>query len=160
LTKPRQAIAMLERAFDAGVPFAWVTADEAYGQVKYLRVWLEERDAAHVLATKGNDTVITGTGGDGRVDELIAAPPAKAWRCLSVGAGAHGLREYDWARVPIRIGWRAGRGHWLLARRRISDSELAYYVCYGRRRARLADLARSPDHALAIKGEPAQPNRS
>jgi hypothetical protein len=26
---------------DAGAPFAWVTADEAYGQAKYLRVWLE-----------------------------------------------------------------------------------------------------------------------
>ncbi len=25
-TKPRQAMAMLGRAFDAGVPFAWVTA--------------------------------------------------------------------------------------------------------------------------------------
>jgi SRSO17 transposase len=42
-TKPRQGMAMLERAMDAGVPFSWVTADEAYGQVKYLRVWLEER---------------------------------------------------------------------------------------------------------------------
>jgi SRSO17 transposase len=37
-TKPRQAMAMLARAFEAGVPFAWVTADEAYGQVKYLRL--------------------------------------------------------------------------------------------------------------------------
>src|SRR4051794_17465690 len=49
-TKPRQAMAMLARAFSAGVPFSWITADEAYGQVKYLRVWLEEHDAAHVLA--------------------------------------------------------------------------------------------------------------
>jgi SRSO17 transposase len=50
-TKPRQAMAMLARAIDAGVPFSWVTADEAYGQVKYLRVWLEAHDAAYVLAT-------------------------------------------------------------------------------------------------------------
>ncbi len=40
-TKPRQAQAMIERALAAGVPFRWLTADEAYGQVKYLRVWLE-----------------------------------------------------------------------------------------------------------------------
>src|SRR5689334_19746370 len=40
-TKPRQAMAMLARAFAAKVPFAWITADEAYGQVKYLRLWLE-----------------------------------------------------------------------------------------------------------------------
>jgi SRSO17 transposase len=37
-TKPRQAMAMLQRAITAGVPFGWVTADEASGQVTYLRV--------------------------------------------------------------------------------------------------------------------------
>src|SRR2546421_150801 len=58
-TKPRQAMAMLARAFAAGVPFAWITADEAYGQVKYLRSWLEDHDAAYVLATKVNDLLIT-----------------------------------------------------------------------------------------------------
>jgi SRSO17 transposase len=142
VTKPRQAMAMLARAFAAGVPFAWITADEAYGQVKYLRVWLEERDAAHVLATKRNDTLITITGGQARADDLIAALPSRAWRRISAGAGAHGPREYDWARIPIRIGWARGRGHWLLARRSISDpTQIAYYVCYGPRRSSLADLA-------------------
>ena len=43
LTKPRVGMGMLERA--AGVSFSWMTADEAYGQVKYLRVWLEQYDA-------------------------------------------------------------------------------------------------------------------
>jgi SRSO17 transposase len=141
-TKPRQGMAMLERAIAAGVPFAWVTADEAYGQVKYLRVWLEQHNAAYVLATKCNDTLITTDARQRRADELIAALPAQAWRRLSVGAGAHGPRDYDWARVPIRIAWRAGRGHWLLARRKISDpTEIAYYVCYGPRRSTLLDLA-------------------
>jgi len=141
-TKPRQAMAMLARAFDAGVPFGWVTADEAYGQVKYLRVWLEEHDAAHVVSTKINDTLITTAGREARADALIAALPTRAWRRLSAGAGAHGPREYDWARLPIRIGWRAGRGHWLLARRSITKpTEIAYYVCYGPRRSGLHDLA-------------------
>jgi SRSO17 transposase len=141
-TKPRHAMAMLARAFAAEVPFAWVTADEAYGQVKYLRVWLEDQDAAYVLATKVNDILTTTDGAEGRADELIEQLPARAWRRLSVGAGAHGPREYDWARIPIGTGWRAGRGHWLLARRSLSDpSEIAYYVCYGPRRSSLLDLA-------------------
>src|SRR5919197_2120335 len=141
-TKPRQLMAMLARAFAAGVPFAWVTADEAYGQAKYLRVWLEDHDAGHVLALKCNDTLATVEGAERRADELIAELPARAWRRLSVGAGAHGPRVYDWARIPIRTHWRPGRGHWLLARRSISDpSEIAYYVCYGPRRATLVDLA-------------------
>jgi SRSO17 transposase len=141
-TKPRQLMAMLARAFAAGVPFAWVTADEAYGQVKYLRVWLEEHDAAHVLALRCCDPLRSVEGAERRADDLIAELPTRAWRRLSVGAGAHGPREYDWARIPIRTGWRPGRGHWLLARRSISDpSEIAYYVCYGPRRATLVDLA-------------------
>jgi SRSO17 transposase len=141
-TKPRQAMAMIARAIEAGVPFRWFTADEAYGQVKYLRVWLEERDVFHVVATKCNDTLITASAGEERADELIAALPARAWRRLSAGAGAHGPREYDWARIPVRIAWRPGRGHWLLARRSISGpAKIAYYVCYGPRRSTLVDLA-------------------
>ncbi|WP_445183417.1 IS701 family transposase [Pseudonocardia sp. Cha107L01] len=145
-TKPRQAMAMLQRAFAAGVPFGWVTADEAYGQVKYLRVWLEQHDAPYVLATKCNDTLITRDAGQRRAEELIRELPARAWRRLSVGAGAHGPRDYDWARVSIRISWVPGRGHWLLARRKITEpgqapGEIAYYVCFGPRRSTLVDLA-------------------
>ncbi len=92
-TKPRQAMAMLARAFAAKVPFAWITADEAYGQVKYLRAWLEECDAAYVLATKVNDLLSTTGGGEARADELVEQLPARSWRRLSVGAGAHGPRE-------------------------------------------------------------------
>ena len=33
------------------MPFSGLTADEAYGQVKYLRVWLQQRDVSYVLAT-------------------------------------------------------------------------------------------------------------
>ncbi len=141
-TKPRQAMAMLARALEAGVPFRWFTADEAYGQVKYLRVWLEQHDVAHVMATRRNDTLIATECGEDRADTLIAGLPARAWQRLSVGAGAHGPREYDWARLPIRIEWMPGRGHWVLARRSISDPEqIAYYVCYGPRRSTLTDLA-------------------
>lgn len=140
-TKPRQFLAMLARAVDAGVPFSWVTADEAYGQVKYVRVWLEEHDTAHVLATKVNDLLVTCEAGQARADDLVAALPERAWRRISADAGAHGPCDYHWARVPIRIAWRPGRGHWLLARRSINDpTEIAYYVCYGPRRSSLVDL--------------------
>lgn len=142
-TKIEHFRAMLQRALDAKVPFAWVTADEAYGQVKTLRFWLEERRVAHVPATKVNDTVITTGGADARVDQLIAALPRQAWKRLSAGPGAHGQRIYDWARVPIRIYRENGFGHWVLARRSVSDpTEIAHYVCYGPADTRLTDLAR------------------
>jgi SRSO17 transposase len=143
-TKPQLAQALVQRIIDARLPFAWVTADEVYGQVKYLRVWLEERDIAYVLATRRDDDVVTTADWHyARAHELVAGLPARSWRRLSVGAGAHGPRVYDWARVPIRIGWRPGRGHWLLVRRSVADpGEVAYYVCFGPRRAGLVDLAR------------------
>ena len=92
-TKPRLAQAMLERAMDAGVPFAWFTADEVYGQAKYLRRWLEERDVAYVVAIRCSDTFPV-SGAEQRADALIAALAARAWQRLSAGRGAHGPREY------------------------------------------------------------------
>jgi SRSO17 transposase len=141
-TKPQLAQAMLARAVEAGVPFAWFTADEVYGQAPYLRDWLEDRDVFYVLAIKCRDT-LAALEGPQRADALIAALPARAWQRLSAGAGAHGPREYDWARIPVRTSaWRPGRGHWLLARRSLKDpGDIAYYACYGPRRSRLADLA-------------------
>ena len=71
-TKPRQAKAMISRAIEAGVPFAWFTADEVYGQAKYLQDWLEEKDVFHVLAIRRRDTLTT-PAGEQRADALIAA---------------------------------------------------------------------------------------
>jgi integrase len=49
-TKPQLARRMIERAVSARVPFAWVAADEAYGDNGPLRTWLEQQHIAHVLA--------------------------------------------------------------------------------------------------------------
>jgi hypothetical protein len=89
--------------------------DEAYGQSKSLRVWLEGHDQPYVAATRRDDDMITTSMGTARADDLIAALPGRAWSRISAGPGAHGPREYDWARVPVRTCWRPGRGHWLLA---------------------------------------------
>src|SRR5436305_4795713 len=91
-TKPRQAITMLERVLAAGVPFAWFTADEAYGQAGYLRDWHEDRDVFYVMATRCDQQVTTRADRSARPDELVGEFAATAWQRLSVGAGAHGPR--------------------------------------------------------------------
>lgn len=140
-TKARQAMRMLARALDAGVPFAWFTADEVYGQAKYLRAWLEEQGVSYVMAIRRTDTFPTAAG-EQHAEALIADLPARSWQRLSAGAGAHGPREYHWARIRIEAGAAPGRSHWLLARRSLRDpEEIAYYACYGSSRARLVDLA-------------------
>jgi SRSO17 transposase len=141
-TKPRQMIAMLERTLAAKVPFAWFTADEAYGQAGYLRDWCEDHDVSYVLATRCDQQVSTRADRVARADDLVAEFGDRTWQRLSVGAGAHGPREYDWARRQIEGTWATGRGHWLLARRSISSpTEIAYYLCYGPASSRLVDLA-------------------
>src|SRR5580693_114020 len=61
-TKPRQAQAMIARAVAAGVPFAWFTADEAYGQARWLQAWLEDQDIFYVMAIRCSDTLTTPEG--------------------------------------------------------------------------------------------------
>ena len=132
---------MLARTLQAGVPFAWFTADEVYGQAKWLQAWLEEHDVCYVMAIRRSDTLTTAVG-ERRADALIAAASPRSWQKISAGAGARGPREYHWARIPVRPGWRPGRGYWLLARRSLTDpGEISYYACYGPRRCSTADLA-------------------
>src|SRR3712207_5481248 len=135
-TKPELARRMLTRALAAGVPAGWLTADEIYGQDKRLRVWCEQHGLPYVLATRSNDTVATVDWRQRRVRTLVGELPETAWARCSAGAGAHGLRLYDWARVELLAGFDPSWARWVLARRPIptgSDepAELAYYVCAG-----------------------------
>jgi SRSO17 transposase len=89
---------MLERAMDAGVPAAWVTADEVYGGSPTLRQWLEGRGVSYVLAVKCTEPLVI-SGPDGPVrataERLAAAVPAEQWVTASAGQGAKGRRLYD-----------------------------------------------------------------
>ena len=150
-TKPQQARTMIERAVAAKVPFAWFTADEAYGQNPGLRGWLEEQDIAYVMATRSDDEVPAGLHTDRPVKDMIGVMRAGAWKRLSCGDGAHGPRVYDWAWTPIRTTFPRDRRGWVLARRSISTGEIAYYRCFGRRGTRLRDLVRVAGARWAIE---------
>ena len=138
-TKPRQAQVMISRAIEASVPFSWFTADEVYGQAKYLQAWLEDQDVFYVMAIRRSDTLAT-PAGEQRADALIAAAPAGPGSG-SGGCRAHGLGVH-WARIPVRAGGRPGRGHWLLARRSLpGPTESLFTPATGSRRSSTADLA-------------------
>ena len=142
-TKPAQAQALLERALDAGVPAAWVTADSIYGDVKYLRVWLEARPIGYVLAVSGKDTVWEAGWRQRRSSTLLAEPPTEGWERLSAGEGAKGPRWYDWLRLPLAAPLVAGWRRWVLLRRSVADpTEVTAYVCFGPAETTLADLVR------------------
>lgn len=99
-TKPQLAPAMLQRAQQAGVPFAGVTADCVYGADPALRQWLEAAQLPDVLAVR-SDTSLAAPHPSGtwreRVQQPVGRVPARDWQRLSAGAGAKGPRTYDWA---------------------------------------------------------------
>jgi len=151
-TKPELAQPMVERALAARIPFAWFTADEAYGQVGRLRLWLEEQNIAHVLAVPKSQMVISMDLRQRRARAVIADVEPTAWQRLSCGDGAHGQRIYDWAAVDIRPLRRPDVGHWLLARRSVSDpNDIAYYICFGPAGTDLRELVRVAGSRWAIE---------
>jgi SRSO17 transposase len=133
-TKPQLLRLMIERAAAAGIPFRWVTADEAYGDNGPLREFLEQEGIAYVLAVARDHLVATPTG-PRRADILAAAG---TWHRVSGGNGAKGRRWYDWALFAT-----TRPEICLLVRRSLTrPSELAFYLCHTPQPAPLAVLVK------------------
>ena len=150
-TKPALARQVLARAFAAGVPAAWVTGDEIYGDDTDLRRWLDVEGHSYVLAVSASHS-IWHDGTPERADALVATLPAAAWMRWSAGEGSQGERLYDWVglRLPFRTA--AGQAQWLLARRSLSDpTELAYYRASGPAQTALATLVQVAGQRWAIE---------
>ena len=154
-TKPALARAMLARAFQAGVPAAWVTGDEVYGRDRRLRLWLEEQGHPFVLAVATNEPLWAATDrGPQQVGAAViaAALPPEAWVPHSAGEGSKGPRVYNWAWVRLARWPVPGWAHWLLVRRSLDDpSDLAYYVVFGPTGTTLATLVRVAGTRWAVE---------
>jgi SRSO17 transposase len=141
-TKPKLGLAMLDRALEAGVPFAWVAGDSVYGADHRIRRRLEARGRGYVLAVTSGQRL-----GFVPVENWLAKVPPEGWRRLSAGEGAKGPRFYDWAYLPYRgaaPGWRMGlliRGL-LIRRSPAKPDELAYHLTHAPEGTTLAELVR------------------
>lgn len=150
-TKPELARGMLERAFAAGVPAAWVTGDAIYGDATDLRRWLEQERHPYVLAVSCSSP-IWHDGRQKRADELATSLPPESWGTLSCGAGSQGERLYDWACLQLPYEATSGMVQWLLIRRNRSDpTELAYFRAFGPETTALDDLVRVAGMRWAIE---------
>ena len=130
-TKIALARRMVERALDAGVRAAWVTADAVYGSDYGFRSSLEGRGLGYVVGVRADFAAWRGFR-QVRAKALLAELPAGAWRRLSCGDGAKGPRLYDWAALPLNSPGPERCARRLLFRRSISDpSEVAYFACGG-----------------------------
>lgn len=154
-TKPQQAIAMLEHAWQQGVPMRWVAGDEVYGDAPELRDVIARHGKLYVLGVRSHKPVWTERPAviepqaqeRGRprtkarlaedappatiVAAVVAAWPEWRWQRLTVAEGEKGLVTYDWAcqRIVESSNGSPGRDAWLIARRSLNDAqEIAYYL--------------------------------
>jgi len=150
-TKIALARRMVERALDAGVRAAWLTADAVYGSDYGFRSSLEGRGLGYVVGVRADFAAWRGPR-QVRAKALLAELPAGAWRRLSCGDGSKGPRRYDWAARPLNCPEPGKYGRWLLIRRSVSDpSEVAYFACGGPPGTGLADLVRVAGARWAIE---------
>jgi SRSO17 transposase len=125
-TKPALGTAMITGAASAGVPFAWVAADEVYGRSSKLRQACEKDVKGYVFAVPVNFTVTLPSGRKSTVAAVARLIPATAWETRSCGRGCKGHRSYAWAWAAT-----ASPRHWVLTRRSQSDpSDLAFFYCH------------------------------
>ena len=140
-TKPRLALAMIERAVRAEVPFAWVAADSIYG-VGEIELALRRAYKGYVLGVTGQHRFWSWDANldlAGTAEDIAKGISDQDWLRLSAGAGTKGARLFDWAYLPLatlradaldaaldQSLWTRG----LLVRRSLSDGALAYFTTW------------------------------
>jgi SRSO17 transposase len=147
-TKCELAQQMIERLWNAQVPFAWVVADTVYGENLDLRTWLEEHQYSYVLAVACTEAVGIPTP-EGRKRVTVAEAEALSfrtddWQRISMSQGTKGPRWFDWAVIPMLHRWEDDSQHFLLVRRCLDDpGEKAYYFVFAPPGTTLAEIVKT-----------------
>jgi SRSO17 transposase len=134
-TRPAQVSEMIEAARRAGVPFAWFTADEEFGQNPSLCDYLTEHCIPSVMAVPKNTQFVDTKDSTVQVDTLAARLRPNAWQRRACGIGSKGFRVYDWALIDS-----ADPDHQYMIRRSLDDGELAFYHCHNPHHAGFGEL--------------------
>jgi SRSO17 transposase len=134
-TRAEQVIEMIRVARAAGMPFAWFTADEEFGQNPGLCEFLAGNRIPYVMAVPKTTQFTDTAGRVVQVDKLAHQLPRNMWQRRACGIGSKGHRVYDWALVDSD-----DPDHQYLIRRSLDGSELAFYRCYNPDHVRWGEL--------------------
>lgn len=157
-TKLELAAEMLTTAFErAALPYAWVTADAAYGDSHDLRRLVAGQGRWYCFEV-GRDALVwaadpawsvpqptrragrrpsrtkAGPGSEASrgVEAIVRELPAEAWTRHRVTEGEKGPREYEFVRLRVieKIHGEPGPDGWLMARRPVGSDAAAEVKCY------------------------------
>lgn len=127
-TKPQLAQAMLEQAWDEGIPLNWVTGDTIYGNSRLLREAIDDRQRHYVLQVAKSCPLVA-------TDEAIPHPAEywltfdKDWQQLAFGWGEKGLIVNEWKAWRVVSTTDNLGEQWLLIRRTLSPTpDVTYYL--------------------------------
>lgn len=162
-TKPELALEMLSEAVAEGLPFRWVGGDSVYGDCVAFVQTVRQLGKTYVVDVSCDSHVWTSepqvipaeqrgrrcrnpqvVGATQRVEEVVAALPARAWHRVVVGEGSQGPRIYEYAEVWVwfREGGLPGPRERLLARRTLGqEPELKYHRSNAVEAVRMEKLA-------------------
>jgi SRSO17 transposase len=118
--KPELAVAELQRAVEAGVPFSVVVADSRYGRDPGLRSWCHDRAVPYVVGVPANLRLVGPDGRAARPDRMHRRLRPESWEHRSPSSESAGVQSYDWARVDTHVADQQaapGFDHSLLIRR-------------------------------------------
>jgi SRSO17 transposase len=147
-TKCELARQMVERLWNAQVPFAWVVADTVYGGNLDLRTWLEAHQYSYVLAVACTEAVEIQTA-EGRKRMTVAEAEALSfhaddWQRLSMSHGTKGPRLFDWVAMPMLHRCEEDGQHFLLVRRPLDDpQDKTYYFVFAPVGTTLAEMVKA-----------------
>jgi SRSO17 transposase len=147
-TKCEQARRMIERLWQAKIPFSWVVADTVYGGNLDLRTWLEAHQYFYGLAVACTEAVEIQTS-EGRKRMTVAQAEtlsfqADNWQRLSMSHGTKGPRLFDWMVMPMLHRCEEDGRHFLLIRRCLDDpSEKTYYFVFAPLGTTLAEMVKA-----------------
>jgi SRSO17 transposase len=160
-TKPALAVAMIERAMAAAVPFAWVAADSVYG-VGDLEVALRRAGKGYVLGVNSNHQFRSWQAQPpvaGTAEEIAGSVDPARWQRLSAGDGTKGARLHEWvycelADLDAADYNDAHTGLWtrgLLIRRTIGDGGVAFFSTWCPTGTSIETLVAVEGHRWAIE---------
>jgi SRSO17 transposase len=154
-TKGELARTMLERAFGADVPTAWVSSGGSYGEEEQLRRWLEAAGRSYLLAVSPSHELFKRIDGAPRLEPAEQSPSnmeSWLWKHIEVDAKSWWAHDREWVRHPLAYPVRAGWERWLLTGRSVAQQdEYSFHRAYVPEGRSLATLAWMAGPSLAVE---------